>query len=71
MAPAHRGGQVKEYNDRRTKEGHRVVKEIDGVLTYVLQVCNHVANKEIKALIKKELPQVPHLVPEERAGQDS
>jgi len=53
MAPAHRGGRVKAYIDRRTAEGRLVVEEIDGGLTSVLQVCDLAANKEIKALIKK------------------
>lgn len=52
MAPVHWGGRVKAYIDRRTAEGRLVVEEIEGGLTSVLQVCDLVANKEIKHIIK-------------------
>ena len=53
MAPAHQGGRVKAYIDRRTAEGRLVVEAIDGGLTSILQVCDLTANKEIKSLTQK------------------
>ena len=53
MAPAHQGGRVKAYIDRRTAEGRLVAEPIDGGLTSVLQICDLVANKEVKSLIQK------------------
>ncbi|KAL7539007.1 hypothetical protein ACHAWF_006267 [Thalassiosira exigua] len=53
MAPAQRGGRVKEYVDKRTADGRLVLKYIEGGLTSVLQVCDLVANKDIKAIIKR------------------
>ena len=53
MAPAHRSGRNSEYAKKRTNEGHLVLGYINGVINSVLQVCDLVANKEFKALIKK------------------
>ena len=53
MAPAQRGGRVKEYVDKRTAEGRLVLEYINGGLTSVLQVCDLIANKDIKAIIKR------------------
>ena len=52
MAPAHRSGCVSEYIEKRTKESRIVLGFINGGLTYVLQVCDLVSNKEFKAIIK-------------------
>ena len=53
MAPAHRSGRVSEYVKKRTKEGRLVLGFINGGLTSVIKVCDLVANKDFRALIKK------------------
>ena len=53
MDPALRSGRVSEYVEKINKEGCLVFGFINGGLTSVLQVCDLVANKEFKALIKK------------------
>ena len=53
MAPCQKGGRVKEYVDRRTAEGRLVLEYIEGGLTSVLQVCDLIVNKDIRAIIKK------------------
>ena len=53
MTPDHQSGCVLEYAKKRTKEGSLVLGFINGCLTSVIQVCDLVANKEFKALIKK------------------
>ena len=53
MAPAHNGAKVKAYVERRTREGQLVLGYINGGLTSVLQICDLVVNKKIKAIIKE------------------
>ena len=53
MSPAHRSGRVSEYTKKRTKEGRLVLGFINDGLTFVLQVCDMVSNKEFKTLINK------------------
>ena len=53
MAPAHKGGKVAEYVKQQTEKGRLVLCFINGGLTSVLQVADLIANKPIKALIKK------------------
>ncbi|KAL7531804.1 hypothetical protein ACHAWF_003919 [Thalassiosira exigua] len=52
-APAHHGGRVMQHIKKRVDEGRLALVDIDGGLTSILQVCDLVANKEIKSLIQK------------------
>ena len=52
-APDHRSGRNSEYAKKRTNEVRLVLGYINGGINSVLQVCDLVANKEFKALIKK------------------
>ena len=46
-------GRVSDYIEKRNKEGHLVLGFINGGINSVLQVCDLVTNKEIKAPINK------------------
>ena len=52
-APDHRSGRNSEYAEKRTNEGRLVLGFINGGINSKLQVCDIVANKELKSLIKK------------------
>ena len=53
MALDRYSGRVSDYIEKRNKEGHLVLGFINGGITSVLKVCDLVADKEFKALIKK------------------